>query len=90
MNTDTIPQCQCPTCVDPRAAIIADLLDQCACSAESICSACHALGTLTDTRRCESCREWSPVTTTILHRALCDTCADDAGDDKEWWDGSDR
>ena len=87
MLTDAIPTCHCATCTDPRSAIIADLLDQCCCSAEMICSACHALGTLTDTRRCESCREWSPVTTTILHRALCDGCA---SDQTEEWDGSDR
>lgn len=89
MTTPTLAtdQCGCPTCRDTtgRAAVIADLIDQCCCSAESICSACHALGSLTERRRCQSCREWTPIVTA----GLCDDCASDR-DDKEWWDGSDR
>lgn len=93
MTTELIPQCQCPTCTDPRQAIIADLLDQCGCTAERICSACHALGMLTDRRRCRDCRTWTDaglMTAAGGGEHLCDGCWESYRDAGEgWWDGSD-
>lgn len=96
MDNHTTPVgCACPTCIDPQAAVQADLAEACTCDAQGVCLACATARRMAGLRPCDRCDAWVPAASLTRQpggeppawlypswpRQLCESCWE------EWREG---